>query len=266
MSIKGVQSVNLHDDRIGDCEINYQGCSMKIVEYNAARDIIVEFQDSYRGLVHTQYYNFKNGQVKNPYYPSIYGIGMIGNKYPTSRGSKHLKEYSAWTKMLRRCYDDKFKLNRPTYRDVTCCDEWLLYENFYEWLHSQKNFDKWLNGNMWAVDKDILVKGNKVYSPNACCLVSRVVNSLFVKSDERRGNLPIGVSYSKQNKAYMLSISRKLFDCPMMYFHTPEEAFEEYKQRKENLIKQMAQKEFDSGNITKECYNAMMSYEVEITD
>lgn len=35
---------------------------------------------------------------------------------------------------------------------------------------------------------------------------------------------------------------------------------------KEKTIKQIANKEFTSGNITKECYNAMLKYEVEITD
>jgi hypothetical protein len=49
-------------------------------------------------------------------------------------------------------------------------------------------------------------------------------------------------------------------------YPTPEKAFYAYKQYKEKLIKQVAQIEFDNGNITKECYEAMMNYEVEITD
>lgn len=266
MGIKGVPNVNLHDDRIGEEEYNYQGCLMKIVEYNASRDITVEFQDDNRGLVHTQYYNFKHKQVKNPYYPLVHGVGMVGNKYPARVNGVQLKEYRAWTSMLCRCYNDNFKLKKPTYKDVTCCNEWLIYDNFYEWIHGQENFDKWLNGNKWELDKDILVKGNKIYSPSTCCLVPRSINLLFVKSDKRRGNLPIGVSYNKENKAYMLSISRKIHDFPPIYLDTPEEVFKVYKEYKENVIKQVAQKEFNLGNITKVCYDAMMKYEVEIGD
>ena len=47
---------------------------------------------------------------------------------------------------------------------------------------------------------------------------------------------------------------------------TIEEAFNIYKEYKENIIKQVAQEEYSLGNITKKCYDAMMSYEVEITD
>lgn len=44
------------------------------------------------------------------------------------------------------------------------------------------------------------------------------------------------------------------------------EAFEAYKIYKELIIKQVAKEEFDIGNITKKCYDAMIHYEVEITD
>ena len=51
------------------------------------------------------------------------------------------------------------------------------------------------------------------------------------------------------------------------YYSTPEKAFYlGYKPYKENIIKQVAQIEYDNGNITEECYQAMMNYEVEIDD
>ena len=168
--------------------------------------------------------------------------------------------------MLQRCYDNIYRRTRPTYQDVTCCNEWLLYENFYEWLHLQENFGKWLNGEKWELDKDILVKGNKIYSPETCCLVPHNVNCLFLKSDASRGNLPIGVH--KNRNAYECSCRDPLTDKDgyIGQSHTIEEAFQIYKNYKENLIKQIAQIEYDKKNITKECYDAMMRYEVEITD
>ena len=56
---------------------NNQGCLMKIVEYNKLNDIVVEFQDEYKTRVQTIYANFKSGSIKNPYYPSVYGVGII---------------------------------------------------------------------------------------------------------------------------------------------------------------------------------------------
>lgn len=260
-----IKMPKLKTERIGEENISKRGQRMKIVEYYGAQKIVVEFDDKNKTKVNTTYALFKSGSTVNPYAPSVFGVGITGAKYKTYENGKKKKEYIAWCHILARCYKRNY-VDRTTYDDVICCNEWLLYENFYEWLHSQRNFDKWLHGYKWAIDKDILVKGNKVYSPETCCLVSMNVNGLFVKADKRRGDLPIGVSYSKRNNAYSLSVSRKKNNIEVKYFKSPIEAFNYYKQIKESIIKQTAQNEFDNGNITKECYNAMMRYEVEITD
>lgn len=253
--------------RLGEERLNNQGSLMKIVEYKNSSDMVVEFQDDYRAKVNTQYSHFSRGQIKNPYHPSICGVGMIGEKYPISVNSKHTKEYNAWVGIIERCYSEKWKMKRPTYENVTCCKEWLLYENFYEWLHSQPNFEKWYNGKRWAIDKDILNKGNKVYSPETCCLVSLGVNSLFTKCDKIRGDLPIGVSRDgKKFRAYCTNPFTKEFEY-LGKFDTSEKAFYlGYKPRKEIIIKQVAEFEYNEGNISKECYDTMMNYIVEITD
>ena len=109
MGIKSVQNVNLHDDRIGEERCNKSGCLMKIIEYNGNNDLIVEFQDEYHYLVHTDYKSFKNGSVRNPYHPKIYGVAATGSKYKTRYGNETTKEYLAWYDMLRRCFDKKYK-------------------------------------------------------------------------------------------------------------------------------------------------------------
>ncbi len=255
-----------------DIEPKYskQGCLMKIVKYNSYDNIIVEFQDKYKALVHTRMEHFKNGSVKNPYHPSVYGFGYLGHKYPTKINGKDLLEYKIWHSMIQRCYDNKLKNIRKTYEDVTCCDEWLCYETFYEWLHNQSNFETLVKLNTIAVDKDILHKGNKIYSPNNCCLVPINVNSLFVKKDASRGQYPIGVSYYGANniKKYKANCSNPFTKkyVNLGYYDTPEKAFEEYKTYKEKIIKKVALSEYEKGTITDACYKAMMSYQVEITD
>lgn len=252
--------------RLGEERLNNQDCLMKIIEYNDANNMFVEFQDEYKAKVHTNYKHFKNGNVRNPYYKSVFNIGVVGEKYKTKINKKHIKEYTAWSGLLERCFDMKYKENRPTYEQVACCEEWLLFENFYEWIHNQENFEQWLNGERWAIDKDILNKGNKTYNPENCCLVPINVNSLFVKNDTLRSELPIGVRKSGSKfSSYCQNPFTGKRDYIGIYF-TPEEAFYAYKKYKENLIKEVARIEYSKGNITKKCYEAMMNYEVEITD
>ena len=112
---------------------------MKVVEYNNANNIIVEFQDQYKCRIKTGWHHFLSGKVYNYYHPNKYG-GIVGNKYPISINRKHTKEYVVWMSMLNRCFGIKMKQSRPTYKNVTCCKEWLFFENFYEWLHKQENF------------------------------------------------------------------------------------------------------------------------------
>lgn len=255
-------------ERLLERRYNYQGCLMEIAEYINANNIIVEFLDEYRAKVHSAYREFKNGGIKNPYYPSVCEVGVTGNKYPISINNQDTKEYKLWCNMIRRCCDIKEKQrNRScTYKDVTCCDEWLLFESFYEWLHSQENFDKWLNNENWTIDKDIIVKGNKIYSPETCCLVPNNINILFINRVNHRGDLPIGVV--KNNKKFGASCMNP-FTKERAYigtYNTIEEAFFAYKEYKENIIKQVAKIEHGKGNITKQCYDAMMNYQVEITD
>lgn len=254
-------------NRLGLQKTNIQGSIMKIVKYGGRHDVVVEFQDEYKARIHSDYGNFEKGTIKNPYIPTVCGIGMVGTKYPTSKNGKLIKEYITWVEMLRRCYDAKHRESLPTYKDATCCKEWLLYENFYEWLHSQENFEKWSLSNRSAIDKDILIKGNKHYSPNTCCLVTNNVNSLFVKRNSKRGNLPIGVIFYKPLNKYRAQCDDNTGkNIHLKYCNTIEDAFKVYKDYKENLIKQVAQEEYNKGTITKRCYDAMINYKVEITD
>ena len=59
---------------------------------------------------------------------------------------------------------------------------------------------KWIENNYYEIegetmclDKDILCKGNKIYSRDTCVFVPQRINSLFTKCDNARGDNPIGV-------------------------------------------------------------------------
>ena len=116
--------------------------------------------------------------------------------------------------------------------------------------------------------KDILIKGNKVYSPDTCVFVPSFINKLFTKNQNVRGELPVGVCFNKANKKYQANLSvfkdgkktKKHLGC----FNTVNEAFEVYKQAKEEYIKEVADNYKDK--IPVKLYEAMYSYEVDIDD
>ena len=264
-------------DRTGEVGVSNEGCIMKIAEYDNANDIIVEFQDEHKYRLHTRYGRFKNGECKNPFFPSVYGHGYLGidkeGNVPNTAELKDGKcvatwEYNKWMHILQRCFDNKYKEKYPTYKDVTCCDRWLCFANFLEDFEILKNEHNWNKDEILSLDKDILHKSNKLYSLENCILVPDYINSLFVKSDAVRGNYPIGVSYHKKNKKYQARcrINGKLKS--LGYYSTPLEAFNVYKIAKEQEIKRIAEECVSKGYITQESrlYNSMMGYQVKIDD
>lgn len=265
MALSKIELEKQKQDRLYSENYNKQNCLMKIIKYDGVRKVTVQFQDKFKYTTTTFYKHFLNGSIINPYYPDVLGVGICGTKYPTKINGKNTKEYRTWYNMLLRCYDKKIHEREPTYIQCECCEEWLLYENFYEWIHSQENFDT-ISKIEWALDKDILIKNNKIYSPNTCCLVPQTINNLFIKSDATRGQYPIGVSYYKNISKYASQCHDGNKNIYLGVYNTPEEAFYVYKNFKEKLIKNNAKQEYSNHNITKQCYDAMITYEVEITD
>ena len=264
-------------DRTGEIGVSKEGCVVKIVEYNDALDIVIEFQDEHKYRLHTNYQAFKKGRCKNPFYPSVYKHGYLGTdkngsvpKMSELKDGKsvHTWEYDRWQKMLQRCFDNKLKEKYPTYKDVTCCDRWLCFANFLEDLEILKQEYNWSADEKLNLDKDILHKNNKIYSLENCVLVPDWINSLFIKRDANRGDCPIGVSYNKASKKYQAHchINGKLKS--LGYYNTIEQAFNAYKVAKEQEIKRIAEDCISKGFITKDSrlYKAMISYQIKIDD
>lgn len=86
-----------------------QGCIMKIVKYSSNKNIIVEFQDKYKAKIHTGYQAFVNGSVKNPYHPTVKGIGYLGEGENVRVNGELIESYKVWFSMLDRCYKNNEK-------------------------------------------------------------------------------------------------------------------------------------------------------------
>ena len=144
-------------------------------------------------------------------------------------------------------------------------ENFKYYEYFYEWCHKQIGFGADGNGNSFQLDKDLLVKGNKVYSETICVFLPNEINSLLTKRTASRGEYLIGVSWSETNKAFMARVNKNTGKSKHLgYYNTELEAFNAYKQAKESFIKEQANKW--KGKIDIRAYNALMNYQEEITD
>ena len=252
-------------------DISYKDCvgkvckskssgDFKIVKYNDARNVVIQFLKT--GFETTaQLGDIKIGKVKDPYSPSVFGVGVVGTKYPSMINGVQTKEYELWKSMLRRCCSDTYKKKNPTYIGCEVSDNFKSYEYFYEWCHKQIGF-----GNEgWQLDKDLLVKGNKVYSENTCVFLPKEINVALTKSTASRGEHLIGVYWHKRNKAFVAMVNKnKGTQEHLGYFKTEIEAFNAYKIAKEAFVKEQANK-FNS-QIDPRAYSALMNYEVGIDD
>lgn len=187
--------------------------------------------------------------------PVMCGIGYRGS----NNADCTCESYIRWHDMLSRCYNAKFHERQPQYRGCTVCAEWLNYMNFKEWYDSHKYGDRKLD-----VDKDILFKGNTVYSPETAVLVPHEINTLLINCRGNRGNLPLGVHLDKERNKYRAEMSHMGTNKKLGRFDTPEEAFAKYKEYKEKLIKEVAEKYKDK--VSDKVYGAMVNWEIEITD
>lgn len=167
-----------------------------------------------------------------------------------------------WQSMITRCEDKQYHIKEPSYKDCSICKRWHYLSNFKEWFDNPENGYR----EGYHLDKDILVKGNKLYSPDTCCFVPTEINTIFTKNNQRRGGLPIGVSVNQGREGYRGVCTKYGKRHHLGYFKTPEEAFCAYKEAKESYIKEVAQEYYERGEITKKVFDALMRYEVEITD
>ena len=92
----------------------------------------------------------------------IYGVAYNNGEYKV-RGCKI---YTLWRNMLKRCLSDEYKLRNPSYAECAVCNSWLDFSTFKKWVLTQDYENK-------SLDKDLLIRGNKIYSPDTCIFISK---------------------------------------------------------------------------------------------
>ena len=249
-----------YKDCVGKVFKSLNSGDFKILKYNDKTNVEIQFLNTgYEAVVELG--SIRNGKVKDPYSSSVHGVGISGAKYPIKVNGVKTKEYALWQSMIQRCYSDTYQKKYPTYIGCEVSDNFKRYEYFYEWCHKQIGFG--VEG--FELDKDLLVKGNKVYSEYSCVFIPQEINSLLIKSNTSRGKYLIGVCWHKKGKSFVAQVNKNKGKREHLgLFKTEIEAFNAYKRAKESFVKEQANKW--KGKIDERAYEALMNYTVEIAD
>jgi len=148
--------------------------------------------------------------------------------------------YLKWQAMIQRCYSEKYQREKPTYIGCSVTEEWHTFSNFKKWMEQQEWEGKHL-------DKDILVPGNKVYSPDTCVFVDGAVNVFLVDRGSAGGDWPLGVCFRGDINKFRSQCSNPFTKQReyLGYFKDPQEAHLAWKQRKHELACQLADLQTD---------------------
>ena len=205
-----------------------------VVKYVRSKEIYIKFIDTgYEIAVDVS--KIAIGNIKDNLKPFVCGIGYLGYDYEKNDGLT--KVYRTWYGMINRCYGHNSMFKHPTYTDCSVSSEFLNFSYFKKWYFKQVGSGE----TNYQFDKDLLVKGNKVYSPETCCFIPKEINSLLTATNKRRGDTPIGVCARENKKGYQSSLCINGKDKHLGTFDCPIKAFEAYKEAREAYYKEKAE-------------------------
>jgi len=155
--------------------------------------------------------------------------------------------YTKWVDILKRCHDPKEQARNPTYIGCTVCEEWKYLSNFIKWVDSQPNRD-WQN---CEPDKDLLINGNKIYSPATVVFITKNLNGFLTTSLNNRGEFMLGVYYHKRDQAYRAQCNNPMSDSKsdgrhIGNFKTEIEAHKAWQAKKHKYACQLADLQEDN--------------------
>lgn len=211
------------------------------------RKIIVEI-NSTRYISTFRFYDVRAGEIKDKLLPKHFGVGFIGNGPYIERHPA----YSHWVGMLTRVYGvDRF----------SCYDGCSIHE---QW-HDFQNFAKWFNHQVyqkgWHLDKDLINRDCKLYSPDTCVFLPPKLNYFVRVPSSRTTDLPRGV---KRAGKRFVAYCRDIHGNPVLVgsFADPATAHLAYMRFKKSVATDFAEayKEI----VADTAYQALLNYKVLI--
>lgn len=236
--------IEMEAEFVGKAFTNKQGCHFKVIEYERASRVLIEFQDVSKHRRYTSLKEVRSGGIKNPMFPFVCGVGYLGvgkyssQEYTDDGVKRNTEAYEVWRGMLRRCYKEDHQTRKaPTYKDCSVNPIWHNFQNFAYWFYNHP-----YRREGWHLDKDIMVGGNKEYGPLRCTFVPHDVNVLTTTTKAKRGKYPIGVYFKKDVGKFRAQLGTYGgFQKLLIESHDPNECFLAYKVAKEQYMKEVGE-------------------------
>lgn len=242
------------DVKVGDVMPTTKSGDCLVIKIEGKGRITVVFKENINHDIITDYRTLKAGNILNPYFARYYGIGYLGvGKHRMSKNKQPTPSYSAWRFLMMRLFCEKRLLINPTYRGCTICKSWCNFQVFSDWFYSHESY-----GLGYELDKDLLVSGNRHYSPETCVMIPQEINKAL--KTVQVNSVVAGVRKRKNTKGYQVRVTEHGKRRHVGEFYTEEEASAAYVKAKEDYIHSLAEKWH--GKIEERAYQALMNWTV----
>lgn len=242
------------DVKVGDVMPTTKSGGCLVIKIEGKGKITVVFKENINHEIVTDYRTLKAGHILNPYFARYYGVGYLGvGKHRMHKDGQPTPSYSAWRFLMMRLFCEKRLLSNPTYRDCTVCKSWCNFQVFSDYFYSHESC-----GLGYELDKDLLVSGNRHYSPETCVMIPQEINKAL--KTVQVNSVVAGVRKRKDSKGYQVRVTEHGKRRHVGEFYTEEEASAAYVKAKEDYIHSLAEKWH--GKIEERAYQALMNWTV----
>ena len=235
----------------GQIYSNSDGFQYEVIKYESATNVMIkwincgttqfcEASDAFRGSL--KYLNSR----------TVFGVGYIGyGKFVP--GGRRMEDWQQrispilhrhWRHVLERTVSNR---EIKGYEDCKIVEEWHNFQNFAEWAIEAKNSEaREENGRLYALDKDMVKEGNRIYCPEFCVFIPNEVNCFHTKKEVGdTGYAGVNRLVGKETSyktGYIARCNKGSVREYLGYYDTPEEAHEVYKMHKVMYARELARK------------------------
>ena len=240
--------------KVGDIFPTTKSGDCLVIKYEGKSKITVVFKENINHEIVTTSKTLRAGNILNPYFARYYGVGYLGvGKHRVIKDKRPTPSYSCWRFLMRRNFCEKSFLINPTYKDCTVCKSWYNFQVFSDYFYSHESY-----GLGYELDKDLLVNGNRHYSPETCVMIPQEINKAL--KTVQVNSVVAGVRKRKNTKGYQVRVTEHGKRRHVGEFYTEEEASAAYVKAKEDYIHSLAEKWH--GKIEERAYQALMNWTV----
>lgn len=205
--------------RIGEIHNINNEYDLEIIDGSEKANYCTVKIDRWVGVL--KYCHILSGRITYPYAKTVCRVGFIGEGIYSNKS--HKKVYTVWHSMLDRAYSKAYHEKQPTYKDASVCNEWHNFQVFAKWME-----ENYISG--YHLDKDLVIKGNKVYSPETCIFLPREINNFISSTKATNTSGCIGVTWYPLTNRWLVQIYINKVHKNLGYFLDKKEAEEVYTQ------------------------------------